>query len=211
MQRKTIENFRYVLQDEWLRYFKYGAAIFVALFLFLFLKETFANIDQQIRSNSTEIFYSGAQIPLSSPKEEQLNATLVVPKINVSAPIIFVNSVNPDDFNEPLKRGVTHFPSSLPGEKGAAIILGHSAPFGWMGGKYEKVFSEVNQLAVGDEVRVEFQGNTYVYLVSGATIVDGGGDIPQNILAVDHPRILLITCWPPGIVNKRIIVQADIV
>lgn len=141
--------------------------------------------------------------------EEVAEAYIEIPKIGVEAPIAFVESTNPKDFLEPLKKGVAHYPSALPGQKGASIILGHSAPVGWLGSFYDGVFSDLKDLEVGDDISVLVDGTSHTYRVSVKVFLDRGHDIPESLIQSDAPRLLLLSCWPPGINNKRIMIQAE--
>lgn len=136
-------------------------------------------------------------------------ASIVIPKIGVEAPIAFVDSTNPDDFLEPLKQGVAHFPSALPGEQGVSVLLGHSSPFGWLRDTYDDVFSNLNELEVSDRILITMNGTVNTYKVSGKVFLNRGQEIPLEYQLGDGQRILLISCWPPGIDNKRIIIQAE--
>ena len=100
----------------------------------------------------------------------------------------------------------------IPGEKGAAIILGHSAPPGWFGGsKYDGIFSNLHKLKEGDRISVTSNGATYTYEVKGKTFLQSGQDVPKESLVTDSSRLLLLSCWPPGIDNKRIMVEAEVI
>ena len=136
-------------------------------------------------------------------------ASIVIPKIDVEAPIVFVESTNPEDFLEPLKQGVAHFPSALPGQQGVSVLLGHSSPFGWFGNAYDDVFSNLNELDVSDRILITMNGTVNTDLMSGKVFLNRGQEIPLEYQLGDGQRILLISCWPPGIDNKRIIIQAE--
>jgi len=144
----------------------------------------------------------------SSPKII-LGSSIAIPRIQVEAPITFVQSTNPDDFLEPLKKGVAHYPSALPGQKGVSIMLGHSAPPGWFGNFYDGVFTNLKDLEQGDQITVTTNGKSHAYRVAAKTILSRGQDIPEELMRSDQSRIVLLSCWPPGINNKRIMVQAD--
>ncbi len=144
-------------------------------------------------------------------KTQIAETRIAIPKIGVEAPITFVQSVNPADFLEPLKKGVAHYPSALPGEKGATIILGHSAPLGWLGSKYDGIFSDLKDLEQGDRILITIKGELHTYEVSRTLFLNRGQDVPQEFMQSDQSRILLLSCWPPGINNKRIMVQAEII
>ncbi|PIZ00830.1 hypothetical protein COY61_01480 [bacterium (Candidatus Gribaldobacteria) CG_4_10_14_0_8_um_filter_33_9] len=117
---------------------------------------------------------------------------LKIPKINVSAPIIFGSS-------QQLKKGVLLYSGTLPGQKGKTIILGHSAPVGWPDINYDNVFSNINQLEKGDEIFIFYNKKKYIYEVFAQKIF-----LPKNeeqALSIEDKNqsiLILLTCWPPG-------------
>lgn len=133
-----------------------------------------------------------------------------IPKLGVIAPLSFVASTDPNDYKQPLKAGVALYPSSKPGSRGSAIILGHSAPLGWPKINYDWVFSNISTLKLGDEIVVYYEGKKHVFRTTGSLLLQKGQDIPSFALASQNPTILLVSCWPPGINNKRIVVQAEL-
>lgn len=134
---------------------------------------------------------------------------IYIPKLGIYAPLSIVESTNPDDFIKPLNEGVTHFPSVLPGEKGDAIILGHSAPPGWIDTKYDSVFSEINTLLKGDIILVTYNNEVLRYEVQGSKIVEAGQETPS--LSTGTSNLQLISCWPPGIDHQRIVVYSELI
>jgi len=196
MQKKTQENLLYVLQEEILRFWKPVVGIYIVILLLLGVVSAFQKVDAYLS-------------PVAEESKVIKSAQIVIPKIGVGAPITFVSSTNPDDFIEPLKNGVTHYPSSLPGEKGTAIILGHSAPLGWSRNEYDGVFSDLNDLQKGDVISLSVDGESYTYRVGPRTFLARGANIPDSALTDETSRLLLLSCWPPGINNKRIMIQAD--
>jgi len=139
---------------------------------------------------------------------EQENS-LEIPKIEVSAPLIFVEDI--DKVYKTLDRGVVHYPGSvLPGEPGQTIILGHSAPPNWPDINYDNVFSRLNELNEGDEVFVYFDHREYVYSVIKKIFLEKGEEIPENGLTNSDNMLILISCWPPGKDIRRIAVEAKL-
>lgn len=133
-----------------------------------------------------------------------------IPKLGVVAPLSFVASTDPADYKQPLKEGVALYPSAKPGTRGSAIILGHSAPLGWPKINYDWVFSNISTLKLGDEILIYYEGKKYTFKTTGSLLLKKGQDIPSFALASQNPTILLVSCWPPGINNKRIVVQAEL-
>lgn len=134
--------------------------------------------------------------------------TIEIPKIGVSAPIVFL----PDqDLEKSLERGVVYFPlSELPGKWQTTILLGHSAPLNWPKINYEGVFSRLEDLENGDEIFIEIAGQKYIYQVSKKIFLDVGEDIPEKFSIFKKSSLYLISCWPPGKNFKRISVEAEL-
>lgn len=137
--------------------------------------------------------------------------TIEIPKINISAPIIFSQSTDKNALMKDLDRGVIYYPGSVyPGQIGQIIILGHSAPAGWPKIKYEWVFSDLNSLAVGDKILIDLNNKQYTYIVRQKTIIARGADVPTYSSATSNSFLTLISCWPPGKDYQRIAVQAEL-
>jgi len=139
-----------------------------------------------------------------------LNDILFIPSLGIEVPIIKVDSFEPKDFMGPLKRGVALYPSSLPGNKGRTIILGHSAPSSFPRINYDWVFSDLAKLKEGDEILINFNQKQYRYLVKGKKILKKGDEL--TVFSDDSfSELVLISCWPPGIDYQRLAVFADLV
>ncbi len=137
-----------------------------------------------------------------------LENTISIPKIEEEAPIVFTESTDNKDFQKYLKEGVLHYPdSALPGEQGRAIILGHSAPEGWPDINYDRIFTDLNKLAEGDEIYVCFNNRQYVYRVTNKFFLDRGEELPSG-LTNSKSVLILLSCWPPGKDLYRIAVEA---
>ena len=138
---------------------------------------------------------------------EQENS-LEIPKIEVSAPLIFVEDI--DKVYKTLDRGVVHYPGSvLPGENGQTIILGHSAPPNWPDINYDNVFSRLNELEKGDEIFVYFEHQRFNYSVTNKFFLERGEEVPEYLTNSDN-MLVLISCWPPGKDIRRIALEAKL-
>jgi len=132
---------------------------------------------------------------------------VVIPKINVEAPIIVpANSDQKTIFNS-LEQGVALYPSSvIPGQVGNSIILGHSSAYPWYQGNYGSVFSLLNRLDLEDEIIVFYNKTKYVYRVKHKQVILKDVSIqPQD----QKPQLVLVSCWPVGTAWKRIMVIAE--
>jgi len=138
--------------------------------------------------------------------------TLEIPAISIEAPIVFAQSSVKADITEDLNSGVVYYPGSVyPGQIGQIVILGHSAPAGWPKTKYEWVFSDLEDLEIGDEILIDLNNKQYTYMVKQTTIVARGEDVPTYTSDTSNSILTLISCWPPGKDYQRIAVQAELV
>ena len=113
---------------------------------------------------------------------------LVIPSIGVNARI---NSETVNGYDT-----VYHYPESVePGQKGECGLLSHRT-------HYSGLFSQLGSLKVGDEVIIKDYtiSKKFIYKVTS-----NGDDIrwdykenPISFAQSGEPRLLLITCYPPG-------------
>lgn len=149
--------------------------------------------------------FEGADFPYLHKED-----TLLIPKIQVQAPIIFRVGNKLADIAEALKKGVVYYPQSvLPGEKGKVIILGHSAPSGWPKINYYHVFNELNELKEGDEIFIYFQNREYRYRVIQKFFVKPGAKLDSFLTNSEKYVLILLSCWPPGQREQRIVIEAQ--
>lgn len=130
--------------------------------------------------------------------------TLSVPKLNMKKMDVFVDSND-------LTKGLVHLPgSALPGEKGNVFISGHSALSPLFGLK-KAPFAKLTDLKIGDEIFVEDESTKFTYKVVEIKVVD-----PNDLSVVSAPDnlgryISLMTCVPPGLNLKRLIVLGKMI
>ncbi|MEI7792635.1 MAG: sortase [Candidatus Berkelbacteria bacterium] len=148
---------------------------------------------------------------VAPPKERNLPTMqenyVKIPVLNIDAPITWrVNNV-PADVSLGLENGLIHINgTALPGEKGNIYVTGHSSNYIWAKGNYNSIFATLDQLIVGDLIYVKFNGETYVYKVSGQKVV-----VPTDLSVfnqTDQSKLTLVTCWPIGTSLKRLVVEA---
>jgi len=131
-----------------------------------------------------------------------------IPKLGVERAEVGTNSENlsPDE-------RLGHYPgSALPGEVGNTFIYGHSAsPMFYDPKNYRTVFSTLDKLKEGDEITVEFGGKYFKYVVEKSVVLNPEDVRPLEPIAPAFLRqsyLTLMTCVPPGIRTKRLLVQA---
>ncbi|MCL6517995.1 class D sortase [Alicyclobacillus sp.] len=132
-----------------------------------------------------------------APAIGQRLGQLVIPRINLSAPVI-------EGTNEAqLDAGAGHDPSTaLPGEGGNIFLAGHR----------DTVFARLRGIRVGDDILVDTVYGRFVYRVTGTRVV------PASDVSVLAPtpdeRLTLCTCYPfvyIGAAPDRFIVTARLV
>ena len=130
--------------------------------------------------------------------------SLSVPKLKIEKQDVWV------DAND-LSKGFVHLPgSALPGEKGNVFISGHSALSQFFALK-SVPFSKLSELQKGDRITVETPESKFVYEVIGFKVVD-----PTDLSVIEAPEaqgryISLMTCVPPGLNLKRLVVLGKMV
>ncbi len=142
-------------------------------------------------------------------------ATTPRPKsFSISMPTLGINSLNvlhpSDPFTSagllaPLKYGVGHL-FSYPGTNGKILIYGHSSSYPWDVSSFTKIFRQINKLAVGDKVYVDYDGKKITYEVSFKETVPA-----KDLSAYKNggsEELILYTCWPPDSISQRYLVHA---
>ncbi len=130
--------------------------------------------------------------------------SISIPKLNIKNAIV---STNDTDLSKHL---VNYFGTSLPPQKGNAVVFGHSTlPQLYEEKDYKTVFTNLYKLSQGDEIIVNSSSSLYKYKVESITVVD-----PENTTVLeqnyDDSFITLVTCTPPGTIWKRLVVKARI-
>lgn len=147
------------------------------------------------------------QTPNVSDKAEYTDFGIDISKIGVKAPITAnVNGDNKTEYNNSLKNGLAHYKGTkLPGEGSNIFIFGHSSS-DVDSGPYSKIFAKLNDVVVGDTITVYYKTKKYEYTVSEKKIVAADDLSPLNLTETE--QLTLMTCWPMGTKDKRLIVIA---
>jgi sortase A len=100
-----------------------------------------------------------------------------------------------------LRAGAGHYPETpLPGEPGNVSLAGHRTTFG-------APFSDLDRLAVGDEIVLETPVGRYRYEVSARPWVTDPTDW-RVVGPVEGSMLTLTTCEPKGSADRRLVVRA---
>lgn len=101
-----------------------------------------------------------------------------------------------------LQRGPGHYPTTaLPGQGRTIAIAGHRTTYG-------APFNRINEIEVGDPIKLEMPYGTFTYEVTKTDIVD-----PADVGIVDdvgHERLVLTACHPLYSAAQRYAVFADL-
>jgi sortase A len=155
--------------------------------------------------SSTPIIIDSATTPAGNEPK------IVIPKINVEIPVVYYETSGEEKaVDKALERGVVHYATTPnPGEKGNAVIFGHSSNNILNPGKYKFAFVLLSRLENGDTFTLVKDGKRYVYKVYEKRIVK-----PSEVSVLD-PRpdkvatATLITCDPPGTSLNRLVVVGE--
>ncbi len=137
---------------------------------------------------------------------------LWIPSLGIEAPIVYVDGITDQIFQEALGKGVVHFPQTAkPGEYGNCYIFGHSSDYAWSKGSYKTVFALLTKIQPGAEILVSDSiGKVYFYKVLEAKVVSKKdvGLLSQE--KYTKKLLTLQTSYPIGTALKRYIVRAEL-
>lgn len=130
--------------------------------------------------------------------------TISLPKLNIVSAKVKVGG-------EDLTKSLIQFvPTSLPGENGNVVILGHSTlPQLYNVKDYKTVFTYLPSLKEGDKIEVKLGDQVFEYEVFEIAIVKPN-DVSVLKQNFDESYLTLITCVPPGTYWNRLIVKAKL-
>src|SRR3989344_4041861 len=125
--------------------------------------------------------------------------SITIPKLKIDHSQVLVDSND-------LSKSLAHLPgSALPGERGNVFISGHSALSRFL--NLEKAeFGNLTDLKKGDEIIIEAIGVKFKYRVEQIKVIK-----PDDLSVINPPNtqgryISLMTCVPPGLNLKRLVV-----
>lgn len=139
---------------------------------------------------------------------------IMIPKLNITAPIVIEQSSDPGVIYKDLKTGVVHYAgSAMIGQAGTAVILGHSWTTPWYAGNYNSVFSLLDKLTAGNQIVILNGPKALIYRVSGSLVFNPLSNDKKidQFIETDGSSIILVTCWPAGTSANRLAVKADLV
>jgi sortase A len=135
---------------------------------------------------------------------------IIIPKINLEVPVVYnVGTVEENAIQDALEDGVVHYAASpVPGQRGNAVIVGHSSNNILNSGRYKFAFVLLNRLEAEDTFFIQKDGIRYTYKVYEKKIVPPS-DVSVLGPAARDSSVTLITCDPPGTSINRLIIVAE--
>jgi len=202
---------------------------FVGLFIFFFTISSLVVMGPTVYSKISYYFFAPSiqqkntnlGLPVAAPDYKTIapqvsgipitkENRIIIPKINVDAPIVFPATADNKVILESLKGGVAQYPgTALPGHAGNVFITGHSSYYWWDGGKYNRVFTLLDKLTANDLIYIHYEGSEYVYKVKDSIVV-----LPTQTEVLNPTAtatLSLMTCTPVGTNLKRLIVRSELI
>jgi LPXTG-site transpeptidase (sortase) family protein len=142
--------------------------------------------------------------------DDILEFGLVIEKIDIVVPVKKnVDGYNQTQYTESLKNGIAHFKdTNLPGENGNIFIFGHSSSdLIEEETMFSEIFKDIDLLEKGDEIIIYYENKKYSYIIFDKKIVSE--DDLSVLDSTDTEKLTLMTCWPIGTDEKRMIVLAN--
>ena len=165
-----------------------------------------SGLDEHFESEEFREAYTAGTLKAGDPLTR-----IHIPKVGVDA--VVVNGTSPSA----LRAGAGHYPNTpLPGAVGNVGIAGHRTTYG-------KPFNRIDELLVGDEIRLDTPIATHIYRVvappAGVATPCGAGKgcwvthpADWSVVApLEGSFLTLTSCHPKGSARQRIILRAELV
>ncbi len=129
---------------------------------------------------------------------QKVLGVIQIKKIKVNEPIVAgVSKSN-------LQAGIGHIPgTAAPGQAGNCALAGHRNY------AFKKLFSRLDELKAGDEIRITTKKEDLTYKVMDTKVVTPD-DVSVLKGSKDRSMITLITCTPKYVASHRLIVTAEL-
>ncbi len=145
--------------------------------------------------------------PSASPQTRSvtLTYTMSIPKLRIENALVRSDTLD-------LSQSLIHYPDTAkPGQLGSPVVFGHSIlPQFYNPKNYMSIFSLLPTLQAGDLIYVTYDQVTYTYQVSDKVEVYPT-DLSPLQQQFDDRRLKLITCVPPGLKTRRLVVTAKLI
>jgi len=136
---------------------------------------------------------------------------LSIDKIGLKVPITEnVDGTEKSAYENPLLLGLAHYSgTALPSEGGNIFLFGHSTAGPVTNSYYGYAFSKISELSRGDKLVLTKNGQEFTYAVTEKKIVQK--DDLSVLEPTDNEVVTLMTCWPAGKLDSRLIIRASLI
>jgi LPXTG-site transpeptidase (sortase) family protein len=131
--------------------------------------------------------------------------TITIPKLNIiDLAVNFANTSDETQALDVLKEGLGHY-LAPPSDGRKMILFGHSSGYSWDNSPYKTILAQIDDLAVGDRIYLNYHEKGYVYEIFNHEIIAAKDDYT---LLEDQQvnELALYTCWPPNQIGQRYVV-----
>lgn len=168
--------------------------------------------EPKVNNKSIQRDFTKASLWFPDFEVKQTTQKINIKQYFISLPKLNIENAKVTVGGEDLTKSLIQFvPTSLPGENGNVIILGHSTlPQLYNIKDYKTIFTYLPSLKEGDKIEVKLGDQVFEYEVFDIIIVKPSevSVLKQNF---NNSYLTLITCVPPGTYWNRLIVKAKIV
>lgn len=141
----------------------------------------------------------------SFDKKGPVSYKISIPRLGIKDAVV---SMGGEDLSQSL---IQYIGTATPGKNGNAVIFGHSVlPSFYDPKNYLTIFSTLPTIGKGDTITINYDGITYKYQVEKKFEVEPT-DVDILTQTYDDSYISLVTCVPPGLLTRRLVVVARIV
>lgn len=160
------------------------------------------SVVNQLDFTQASNWFPAAALNLTSSPTVPVSYTISIPKLKITDAIVSANNMD-------LSKSLIHYPdTALPGQLGSPVIFGHSIlPQFYNPKNYMAIFSLLPNLEVGDKIFISFDNVKYTYSVDQKKEVYPT-DLSPLEQRYDQKTLKLITCVPPGLKTRRLVVTA---
>lgn len=144
----------------------------------------------------------------------QIRGEVDIPTLKVKVPIVWSQSEDDLQIQKELLQGAIHYPgTAFPGFRGNSYVTGHSSFYPWVKNDFKEIFKDLNDLKIGHEVIFHFslangKNIDVIYSVVSSEVVMP--DEEKLFRDFEGSELTLVTCWPIGTDQKRLMVKAEL-
>ncbi len=210
---KESNTFLYIVITAWVFVLTLSALNFIGLVPY-YIDGTPSNAEKLALEQSKQQQEEKALAEALKPETEQilLPTRIVIPVVDIDAPISNPNTTDIDALDRELLNAVVRYPGSGSlGKDGNMLVFGHSTGYRTVKNKMFKVFNRLKDLEPGNFIKL-INGNTeYVYIVNNLKHEKASNVTVDFVTEPGVKRLTLSTCDSFGAKSDRWIVTADFI